>query len=232
MVMPFPEIQSLASFLPFAKTFHWLESPIEFEDDFKQRYTYDPFYAYYYPWGPVFQFDLNVMTRHDDVAEKSVVFAVLSVAPCNTQNLSSRSVKYNEEVTTLDVNQVEQRYCCCCDGSTFTRVPSMMTRWSLLTQVILHKSDIVGKASCSSVIHEVSILKSLAVSDYYKRIQPHLDVTLCFLAIPESALRDLSFWVRYSLDYKSDPGSHWFGCHGSGTKTYSNAEFVVEYAEW
>ncbi|XP_028754875.1 uncharacterized protein LOC114714319 [Neltuma alba] len=231
--------QSLASLLPFIRKLHWLENPLEFGDDFKRHYTYDPHHAYYQRRGP--DFSLNMKVRGDR-GERAVVEPLIRRQMITdneewTPLTELEEEKRHGERTTLlmeDEEEEEDELMEEKSAILLTRLPNSITFWSLLTHLTLNKADIIGNAGCS--IAQFSILKSLSLSnDYCRRIQPHLDVKLSF-DIPPSALHDFAFYIRYNLDVKrqrSYIGTLWFNYYVDNYRPfYPYYDLVVEYEDW
>ncbi|XP_054811511.1 disease resistance protein RPV1-like isoform X2 [Prosopis cineraria] len=203
--------QSLTSLLPFVSTVKWFRV-------FKQHENYDDrFYnCHNDPSGN--DISINVGVRISDEAESIVV--------------GSLPLRRSEEGTALELDEeedgedelMEEEECE--TNMRLTRLPNHITCWSLLTQVRLNESNVIGNAGCS--IPQVSILKSLALSHHCKRIQPLLDLTLSFDITAPDYHRPYSFWLPYSMPSTEARYLKSFRCYFE----YTVDHIVFEYTEW
>ncbi|KAI9127189.1 hypothetical protein K1719_001748 [Acacia pycnantha] len=135
-------LQSLGSLLPFAGQVEWLESPVEFGDDFNQYYTYN--------------YDDYLVTKVRVEEEEDVE---LIMEYCYSNSATLMEVEEEEDDDDDDDDELIMEFCCSNSADIFTRVPNRVTRWSLLRQLRLKESDIIGNAG--NTVAQVSILKSL-----------------------------------------------------------------------
>ncbi|XP_028760639.1 uncharacterized protein LOC114719319 [Neltuma alba] len=148
--------QGLACSLPFVRVLHWSETPIE-SGNFKQHFDCDHYYDSYF-------FGERIQMKMKSGGVKKIAQSGVSDVVVD---------EYDEEEEEDDDDE-----CCSNDdvNNTLTRVLNDVTRWSLLTQVSLKKSDIIGSAGWS--IPEVWILRSLAGFERCEGLQTLKDITL------------------------------------------------------
>ncbi|KAK4259250.1 hypothetical protein QN277_005598 [Acacia crassicarpa] len=166
--------QSLSFLLPFVWTVHWSESPIEF-GNFKQYFDCDHYY------------DSHVFGERIQIKMKEV----------GVEKKAQSSVVWPLIVRGDVVDEYYEEEECCSNNDknyTLTRVPNYITRWSLLKQVSLKKSDIIGSGGLS--IPQVWILRSLARSECCEGLQTLKDTRLC-LDVPTRDWCGQDFCVSY-----------------------------------
>ncbi|XP_028760674.1 uncharacterized protein LOC114719361 [Neltuma alba] len=240
VVMPLAEIaelrmgiRSVASLLPFVRKLEWLESPIEYGDDFKQHHAYDVAYSSRYNlFAPDFSLYLKL---RGDRGERGVMMGPLrrKMITDNGYIVIATTLMEDEEEDD-DGNELMEYGC----HISAIRVPNNITRWSLLTRLTLKESDIIignNNADCS--IPQLSILKSLIALSHdscRRTIQPHLDVKL-------SLRDDHSFFVLYNCWEMTPqhpytyPYNHWFSCRSNNFRSNHNSDYcdlIVDFGEW
>ncbi|KAK4259248.1 hypothetical protein QN277_005596 [Acacia crassicarpa] len=178
--MPLAEKTELSYLLPFVRGVDFVEDPIEYGHDFCELYDCNYNCDYY------IGFDMRVRRRDDRGGERHVV------GPFTKEMINDRQTSMEArggggggggELEEGEEELIREYYCggnnSSSNATIFIRVPSSITRWSLLTELRLRKSDMV----------EDSILKSLSLSFSYASCEPLLDLTLA-LHIPPSAWTD------------------------------------------
>ena len=165
--------QRLSFLLPFVRTVHWSESPIEF-GNFKQHFDCD------YSYSSCF-FGERIQIKMKEVGEeKNALGSVI---------LSLRTI---DDV--VDENYEEDECCSNNENNILTKVPNKVFRWSLLTKVSLKHSDIIGSGGWS--IPHVCILRSLAGSDSCEGLQTLKGIRL-LLDVPSRDWCGRDFCVSY-----------------------------------
>ncbi|KAI9127126.1 hypothetical protein K1719_001685 [Acacia pycnantha] len=199
--MPLAEIAELRYLLPFVRKVKLLEGAIEYGHDFSQHYDYDC-----RNWGShhvgVF---MKVRRRGDRGGQRHVV------GP-----LTKEMINDHHHQTSMEAREgggEENEELMSSNSTIFTRIPNSITRWSLLTELRLRKSD--------------SILKSLSLSPSRASCKPHLLATFS-LHIPPSAFTDPPgnhFYVHYE-------GGRAFYYHVSRSMArHLDYDFSVDYLE-
>ncbi|KAK4259253.1 hypothetical protein QN277_005601 [Acacia crassicarpa] len=189
--MPLAEIAELRYLFPFVRVVGLLEGLIQY--DFKQHYDYDYDYDYHgNHWG--YDYDGNLwgfrggvrikVTRRGDKGGERHVMGTLTrkmINDCHHQTSM-------EAIEGGGGEEEENEELMSSNATIFTRIPNIITHWSLLTKLRLRKSD--------------SILKSLSLSHSLSRAscKPRIVATFS-LHIPPSAFTDPRGYFGFSVEY-------------------------------
>ncbi|KAI9127147.1 hypothetical protein K1719_001706 [Acacia pycnantha] len=230
VIMPLAEIVELAYLLPFVTRVGLLEGPIEYAHDFAQHYDYD--YDHYFTLMTV-GVRMKVRRRGDRGGERH------EVGPLTREMINDHHHQTSMEATEEEEEEDEElmrEFCCggrlnrsIKNDTIFMRVPRSITRWSLLSDVTLRKSDMVKE----SILKLPSLLSSHAS---YKRrysspslFASHASIKLFLraslsLLIPPSAFTDPH---AYHFTGKNEL-FHWFRCSvGNDGFLHLDYEFLM-----
>ncbi|XP_054795805.1 disease resistance protein RUN1-like isoform X2 [Prosopis cineraria] len=210
--------QRLACLLPFVRRVEWSKGPIEF-GDFNHHYTsHFSFQKMSIVDGSKSsKLELTVRRRSGESEDEWWPDSLVNVEVRRRGGESKDGGPWGREVGNDDNDKgVEQEEVLMPqtnntdDDMPLFKLPNAITRWSLLTELMLKESEVIGKAGDSS-IPQVSILRSLAHSHSHKTTPPLMDLSLP-LDIPPPAdflcRRDLSFF--YSLPWDEECESEEF----------------------
>ncbi|XP_054778803.1 disease resistance protein RUN1-like [Prosopis cineraria] len=216
-------VQRLVRLLPFVKIVRWSNGPMEF-GDFNHHFTSDFSFRRMSP--STFGLDVEVCgggESEDEWWPDSLVN--VEVRRCGGESREGgpwrREVGNDdndggveqEEVLMPQTNNTDV------DMPLF-KIPNAITRWSLLKELMLKESEVIGKAGDSS-IPQVSILRSLSLSHSHKTTPPLMDL---LLPLPIPPFAHERFRMVYSLpsmeecdyfgvfQYRLYYGIGWFTC--------------------
>ncbi|KAI9127093.1 hypothetical protein K1719_001652 [Acacia pycnantha] len=160
----------LSPLLPFVTSLRWLDLTVF--GSFNEHFD---FFAEHE--------DLSINHSKDEV-NKLKVMARSPLLELQEEIITEEAVitdyiSYHGERKPLIIFEIEEDIAVteiidCCG---LTRVPNSITRWALLTQVTLQRSDIVGCEKAWNFLG-ISMLKSLEESGYCRRIQPVIDIRM------------------------------------------------------
>ncbi|KAI9127077.1 hypothetical protein K1719_001636 [Acacia pycnantha] len=164
----------LSSLLPFVTSLRWLDLT-EF-GNFNERF--------------------NFASEHGELKNiyaKDVVNELKAMVRKPSMELEAKKItekviitdynSYHGKRKPLEVEEIKMTETeCYCSSSTsndrITRVPNSITRWPLLTQVTLQRSEIIGCEAVTNMNPGISMLKLLAGSGCCRRIQPVIDIRI------------------------------------------------------